>query len=459
MRILIVSAGLKPERFGGLPSHVEDLLGTLVNQGQQVAYLNTGAKSKWPITRVWRREGLPCPAWNLSSKLAYAQYWTGTKHPLAQVEPEPTYRRAFLSVIDTFRPDLVHFHELTSFPIGLFEDLRRGSIKIVYAAHDFYALCPTVKLFRPDHSFCDRWTGELDCDRCSLHARSERFLQWWHANDQWLGRAIPLRNVVRRILNQFEKRLAKSEPTDTYRERRRRFERIFREVDVVLATSRAQHQILVERTSGWNLHLLQLSRRTILPDRPTIRATCQSPEKLVFLALNIVNPAKGLSLLEEAFSAIHTDHPEVELHLYGLKEGALPGIRSFGPYDDSQLDRIIASADFGILPSIWPEAFGYVGPEMLSRGLPVIASNRGAMPDYVIDGMNGLLFDPAVPQALETCLRRLVNDARLCQSLWQGAAEGERYYLSMEEHADKLLEIYRETVNRGSGPTPAVSKS
>lgn len=450
MRILIVSSGLRPERFGGLPSHVEDLLETLVEAGQEVAYLNSGAKSKWPQTRAWKRENLPCPAWNLSSKLSYAQYWTGTRNPLAQIVPSRSYRRAFLKVIGEFRPQLIHFHELTSFPLELIEELRQRSIATVFSAADFYALCPTVKLFRPDHSFCTRSTEELDCDRCSIEARSEGALQLMHANDVWLADMIKMRNIGRRLIRLCERTFSRTAPTSVYVERRRHFEILFRKFDVVLATSRAQERIFRDRTSGWNVRFLQRSRKTIQARTPPQRKGPHDPDKLVFLALNIVNPAKGLTLLEEAFGAIHRDLPEVELHLYGLAEGAAPGICYHGPYDDSQLDGIIASADFGILPSIWPEAFGYVGPEMLSRGLPVVASDRGAMPDYVIHGMNGMLYDPSIPGALETCIRKLAQDASLRRRLWQGAAIGKRHYLTMAQHTEKLLEIYRDAISRAS---------
>jgi len=446
MRILIVSSGLKPERFGGLPSHVEDLLHSLVGAGMEVAYLNAGAKSKWPRTRVWKRTGLPCPAWNLCSKLSYAQYWTGTARPLAQIGAEPAYRRAFLSVVNGFRPDLLHFHELTSFPLGLLEELRQRSIRTVFSAADFYVLCPTVKLFRPDYSFCEQSVEQLDCHACSKDARCEKTLQWGHVNDHWLRRCVRIRNLGRLLIRACEGLFCKPAPRELYIERRRTFERLLRGVDVVLATSRAQQRILEERTTGWNIRFLQRSRMTIRSEAPSPRSNARSPGKLVFLALNIVNPAKGLSLLENTFAAIHRDHPEIELHLYGLEDGLAPGIRYFGPYDDSRLDDIIGSADFGILPSIWPEAFGYVGPEMLSRGLPVIASNCGAMPDYVVDGENGLLFDPKTPGALEGTLRRLAQNAELRQRLWKGAATGERRYLSMEQHVDKLLQIYNEAI-------------
>lgn len=462
MKILVVSSGLKPDRFGGLPSHVEDLLHALVKAGQDVAYLNVGAKSKWPFTRLWERSDLPCRAWNLSSKLAYSEYWTGTIHPMFQVIASRAYRQKFLYVIEQYKPNLVHIHELTSFPVELILELRRRSIRIVFSAHDFFVFCPTVKLFRPDHSFCDRTTDQLDCYACSISARSEWAKQWEFANDYWLGGFVPIRNLGRRFIRLLESVLSKPVPPQDYQERSLDFQRILLAVDLVLTTSRKQQRIFAQRTNGCQICYLQLSRSTIPTDRPVPRLSSRSPGKLIFLALNIVNLAKGLSLLEQTFASLYQDHPEVELHIYGMTDRKAPGIRYFGPYDDQQLDEIIASADFGILPSLWPEAFGYVGPEMLSRGLPVLASERGAMPDYVLHGVNGLLFDPASSEALETCVRALVNDGSLRRQLWEGAACSDRLYLSMDEHISQLCSIYRQTIEQiplDSANRPAYSPS
>jgi glycosyltransferase involved in cell wall biosynthesis len=84
---------------------------------------------------------------------------------------------------------------------------------------------------------------------------------------------------------------------------------------------------------------------------------------------------------------------------------------------------------------------------MLSRGLPVLASNIGAMPDYVTDGENGLLFDPAAPDGLEAAIRRLITEPGLSTRLWQQAANGERRFLTMNQHVDRLTELYTLVLN------------
>ncbi|HUG10148.1 MAG TPA: glycosyltransferase family 4 protein, partial [Opitutaceae bacterium] len=238
-----------------------------------------------------------------------------------------------------------------------------------------------------------------------------------------------------------------------YQDRRRAFEACLAMLDRVLVTSSEQASVFEKRvTNPLRLHFLQRSRATIRADKPRARTAAVRREGLTFVALNIVNPAKGYEILTSAFAALARDFPGIQLNLYGLRHAVFPGIRQFGPYDDSDLDSMIADADFGILPSIWPEAFGYVGPEMLSRGLPVIASNVGAMPDYVADGENGLLFDPSKPRALEDAIRKLIADPDLRRRVWEGAAGGQRRYITIEEHLDRLTGLYDEVMAEGAAP-------
>lgn len=444
MRLLLISSGLKPDHFGGLPSHVEDVLRALVAAGVEVGYLNVGAKAPTTGTTLTRRTDLPCPAWNLVSRWAHTQYWTGTLEPLAQVHADPAFRRAFAAVLEEFRPQLVHFHELTSFPLDAADELAPRGINAVFSAHDFYAVCPTVKLQRRDGTNCTRATAELDCDTCAHAARFNRALHWEQANDRRLAGALPLRNLGRRVIRACETTFGRPAPRAAYVTRRQEFAARLAKFDAVLATSRDQMQRLgVIAGAPLPLHYLPLTRATFRATPPPARTAPAQSGKLTFLALNIVNPAKGLRLLEDAFAELTTTHPQAELQLYGLAaDSGAPNIRKLGPYDDSRLDEIIGGADFGLLPSIWAEAYGYVGPEMLSRGLPVVASNLGAMPDYVVDGANGLLFDPHTPGALAATLRRVLDDASLRAALWRGATETPRRYLTLAEHVAQLTALY-----------------
>lgn len=449
MRVLIVSAGLKPDHFGGLPSHVEDVIRGLISRGIEVGYLNTGAKTGRTGTRLTMRKDLPCIAWDLESRWSQTAYWNGTIDPVEQIAPDAAFSKALGEVARLFRPDIVHFHELTSFPVAASSVFRDSGARTVFSAHDFFALCPTAKLQRPDGSVCDRPASELDCDLCSKHARPNHSMQVESAWDQRLGFSIPARNFARRLIRARERATVEPPPREAYQARRNEFLRHLVAFDAILMTSRDQTLRFEKHAGpGLKLHLLPLSRTTFCELPPAPRASTVVQGKTIFLALNIVNPAKGITLLEDTFGELALSHPGAELHLYGPTGDSSPAIRRLGHYDDSRLDEIIASADFGILPSLWPEAYGYVGPEMLSRGLPVIASNIGAMPDYVVHNGNGLLFDPNAPNSLVETLRDVLEREELRLRLWAGAVNTPRRFLLMHEHVDQLLGVYGELLGQ-----------
>lgn len=55
------------------------------------------------------------------------------------------------------------------------------------------------------------------------------------------------------------------------------------------------------------------------------------------------------------------------------------------------------------MPSRW-EAFGLVAIEAMKYGKPVIASDRGALPELVKDGVNGYVFAFETPNQLTEIL-------------------------------------------------------
>ena len=56
---------------------------------------------------------------------------------------------------------------------------------------------------------------------------------------------------------------------------------------------------------------------------------------------------------------------------------------------------VYAQARVLLMPSVWEEAFGRTVIEAQLNGLPVLASNRGALPETV--GNGGLTLDPHAP--------------------------------------------------------------
>ena len=81
------------------------------------------------------------------------------------------------------------------------------------------------------------------------------------------------------------------------------------------------------------------------------------------------------------------------------------------------------------------EPFGLSVVEALARGTPVIASNRGSMPELIDHGVTGFLVD-SVDEAIDAIGRIGEIDRAACR-----AAVSARF--TVDRMADRYLELYR----------------
>jgi glycosyltransferase involved in cell wall biosynthesis len=87
---------------------------------------------------------------------------------------------------------------------------------------------------------------------------------------------------------------------------------------------------------------------------------------------------------------------------------------------DSEREALYKGASVLVLPS-FNEGFGLPVLEAMSVGVPVIAANRGALPEVLGDA--GMLIDPDDPDSLTAALERMLTDTSLARRL---AAQGLR---------------------------------
>lgn len=88
-----------------------------------------------------------------------------------------------------------------------------------------------------------------------------------------------------------------------------------------------------------------------------------------------------------------------------------------GEIDDSELAELLNAANALVFPTLW-EGFGLPALEAMSCGTPVIASDRGSLPEVIGEG--GLYFDPLDTDALAALTIKFLTDPAL------QAAERER---------------------------------
>ena len=102
--------------------------------------------------------------------------------------------------------------------------------------------------------------------------------------------------------------------------------------------------------------------------------------------ITLINPCdlKGLPIFT-SLAREFPEHPFAAVPTWGADEAVLdtlrqlPNVRILEPVDD--IDEIFAQTSVLLVPSLWPESFGYVVVEAMLRGVPVLAGNVGGLPE------------------------------------------------------------------------------
>ena len=112
------------------------------------------------------------------------------------------------------------------------------------------------------------------------------------------------------------------------------------------------------------------------------------PEKGVDKAIRIAR-AVGIPLK----IAAKVDRVDVEYFEHVIKPMLGPGVELIGEINDGQKAGFLSGARGLLMPIDWPEPFGLVMIEAMACGTPVIAFNRGSVPEIIEDGLTGLIVE------------------------------------------------------------------
>jgi glycosyltransferase involved in cell wall biosynthesis len=137
-------------------------------------------------------------------------------------------------------------------------------------------------------------------------------------------------------------------------------------------------------------------------------------------------------------------------------------IRLLGHRDD--VPRVLKAADLLVLSSEY-EAAPMVILEAMATGLPVIATNVGAVREMVEDGETGMLVPPMAPGQIAAKLAHLAGDVRLRDAMGAAGMQRQRERWDAEAMIDgyaKIIGRYdraiRTPASVGLGPPPRADR-
>jgi glycosyltransferase involved in cell wall biosynthesis len=184
---------------------------------------------------------------------------------------------------------------------------------------------------------------------------------------------------------------------------------------------------------------------------PPAARDSEAPPTILFVGR--LHEEKGVLVLLEAFARVHRQLPRARLEIVGsgpcgkaLAErieahGLSECVNLRGLIKNRELPAVFQSADVLCAPSLttrrWAEQVGAAALQAMAAGLPVVSTRTGAIPEYVPDGIAGVLVEEANPIELAGALLRLLTDPELARRMGARARE----YAC--EHYDARLNVLR----------------
>jgi glycosyltransferase involved in cell wall biosynthesis len=196
------------------------------------------------------------------------------------------------------------------------------------------------------------------------------------------------------------------------------------------------------------------------------RSVMESRRLVVFIGR--LERRKGIDLVLEASKQFLLTDPTAHLIIAGrdvegweqLLSSIVPDVlRSriymLGEVTDATRDKLLALAYCLLFPSRY-ESFGLVPLEAFVHGVPVVASDSGAIPEVIEDGISGLLFPAQDVSAFAGAVSKLLADADLRAALSAGALRRVRA-LSSRRSAVSSYALYDSLIISRSGGMPSQS--
>jgi len=317
-------------------------------------------------------------------------------------------------LIKDTQPNIAHlhniYHQLSPSILGA---IKKKKLPIVMTLNDYKLICPNYRLF----------TEGAPCERCRRHKYYEATIHRCLKNSFGASALATAEMYIHHNIFKFYEKY----------------------VDCFIAPS----QFIRDKFIAWGWDKKKIIVLPYFLDEAEYDIYREPEDYFVYFGR--LDPVKGLDLLLEVMRELPAS---MKLKIIGqgeeeswLKARAtslgLKNVEFMGQQKGEKLKEIIARARFSILPSIWYEVFGLSLAETNALSRPVIGARLGGIPEVILDGQNGLLFNPGDKNDLKEKILKLWNNPEMANEMGRKGRERVVKKYNKNDYYSTLLTIYK----------------
>jgi len=518
MRILLYNwiQDFDPEkRGGGVRIYQGNLIGELIKRGEYEVYtLYSGVGYSFfrdkPFIKKIRLKSKLMPEKAFFSKifsyeiinsdvLAPAHFCFGDTENLFEYNDTFNIFNEFLEKHGPF--DVIHFNNLEGLPFSVLE-LKNNypKTKFIFSAHNYYAVCPQVNLWRNETEHCYDYKDGILCETCINRPNKKEILfanrlAYTIKKIGFTGASRKFRKVFRvagemRHKNAYPKikkiiqatywvcRLIKIDIRSLFKKNSSKSARIKRKkkpvvfdhgkyrrdkptyllntfVDRIIAVSNQAKDVIT--AMGVKEELIAVSYIGTMHYERFMkgpwRIAKNNAAELSICYMGYMRRDKGFSFLVETLEKmplylskkirVKIIAPVTDQHAFQRLKDISPKyahLEVINGYQHDELDSLLEDCDVGIVPVLWQDNLPQIAIEIVSRGVPIITSHLGGAKE--LGGNNEeFIFLAGAHRGLIRKISGLISGEIQLSSYWKKASS----LVNMQEHVDELLSLYNES--------------
>lgn len=397
VKILMINKFLHPN--GGSETYIFKLGDYLQKKGHQVQYFGMEHSSRCVGNNInVYTKNMDFHSKSVLSKITY---------PLKTIYSVEA-RKKIRKVLDDFQPEVCHInnfnYQLTPsiiLEIVKWRNENNKKCKIIYTAHDYQLVCPNHLCNNPrTHKNCEKCLPKsfLNCtkNKCIHNSLAKSFIG----------------TVEATIWNRLD---------------------VYKHIDTIICCSKFMKSKLdINKT---------LSSKTVVIHN-FIDKVEQKPSKKknYILYFGRYSKEKGIETLLDVCKEL----PSINFVFAGSGplEHIVNGnnIKNVGFQTGKKLEKLIREAKFTIYPSEWYENCPFSIMESQMYGTPVLGANIGGIPELIVKGKTGELFESGNENDLKQKILYLWNNLQIVDSYSENCKKVQ--FDNIDSYYEKIIKLY-----------------